>query len=75
MSFYPNGEKWIEKLEYLHPEGVKYTSPGQRPGNMGTQYVLALKGRNIVNHFGISLPRDRLAAVLGAKDYVKNDSG
>ena len=45
---------------------------------MGTQYVLALKGRNIVNHFEISLPRTGLAglaAVLGAKDNVKNDSG
>ena len=20
ISFHPNGEKWIEKLEYLHPE-------------------------------------------------------
>ena len=47
MSFHPNSGKRIEKLEYLHPEGVKYTSPGQRPGNIGTQYVLALKGRNI----------------------------
>ncbi len=22
MSFHLNGKEWIEKLEYLHPEGV-----------------------------------------------------
>ena len=42
---------FIDDFKKGHPEGVKHTSPGQRPGNMGTQYVLALKGRNIVNHF------------------------
>ena len=38
--------RWDRMTFLFAPKGPKQTSPGQRPGNLGTTLLRALKGRN-----------------------------